>query len=57
MIHQHPEWKEKLYVYGTWGADIIEELKPQQGDVLVKKQKHDGFIGTNLDIILKTYEI
>lgn len=57
MIHQHPEWKEKLYVNGTWGADIIEELKPQQGDVLVKKQKHDGFIGTNLDIILKTYEM
>jgi ureidoacrylate peracid hydrolase len=57
MIRQHPEWKEKLYVYGTWGVDIIEELKPQQGDILVKKQKHDGFIGTNLDIILKTFDI
>jgi ureidoacrylate peracid hydrolase len=57
MVRQHPEWKEKLYIYGTWGADIIEELTPQTGDILVKKQKHDGFIGTNLDIILKTYEI
>jgi ureidoacrylate peracid hydrolase len=57
MIYQHPELREKLYVYGTWGADIIEELKPQQGDILVKKQKHDGFIGTNLDIILRTHHI
>jgi len=57
MIQQHPEWKESLYVYGTWGADVIEELRPQQGDILVKKQKYDGFIGTNLDIILRTCHI
>lgn len=57
MIHQHPELKEKLYISGTWGGDIIEELKPREGDVVVKKQKHDGFIGTNLDIILESLEI
>jgi ureidoacrylate peracid hydrolase len=57
MAHQHPEWKEKLYIYGTWGAEIIEELKLQPGDILVKKQKYDGFIGTNLDIILRTYDV
>jgi ureidoacrylate peracid hydrolase len=57
MIQQRPELKEKLYIYGTWGADIIEELKPQQEDILVKKQKHDGFIGTNLEIVLNTIEI
>jgi ureidoacrylate peracid hydrolase len=57
MILQHPELQEKLYVYGTWGGDIIKELEPQQGDILVKKQKYDGFIGTNLDIILRTYDI
>lgn len=57
MIHQRPEWKEKLYIYGTWGAEIIKELEPQQGDILVKKQRYDAFIGTNLDIILRTYHI
>ena len=35
--------------------DIIKELEPKQGDIVVRKQKHDGFIGTNLDIVLKTY--
>ncbi len=54
MMKEHPEWKDKFYVYGTWGAEIIEELKPSEGDIVVKKQKHDGFIGTNLDIILRT---
>ena len=54
MMKEHPEWKDKFYIYGTWGAEIIEELKPREGDVVVKKQKHDGFIGTNLDIILRT---
>ena len=53
-MKEHPEWKDKFYIYGTWGAEIIEELKPLEGDIVVKKQKHDGFIGTNLDIILRT---
>ncbi len=57
MIQQHPDLKEKGYVYGKWGANIIKELEPQHGDIVVKKQKHDGFIGTNLDIILRTYNI
>ena len=57
LIHERPELRDKLYIYGTWGADIIDDLKPKQGDVIVKKQKHDGFIGTNLDIVLRTYEI
>ena len=54
MMKEHPEWKDKFYMYGTWGAEIVEELKPREGDLVVKKQKHDGFIGTNLDIILRT---
>lgn len=57
LLRQRPELKDKLYIYGTWGADIIDELKPQPGDVIVRKQKHDGFIGTNLGIVLKTYGI
>jgi ureidoacrylate peracid hydrolase len=56
-ILQHPELKEKLYIYGTWGGDIIKELEPQPGDIVVKKQKYDAFMGTNLDIILGTYDI
>ena len=54
IMKEHPEWKDKFYIYGTWGAEIIEELKPREGDIVVRKQKHDGFIGTSLDIHLRT---
>lgn len=55
FIHQHPELKDKLHVLGTWGASIIKELEPQQGDIVVRKQRYDGFIGTNLDVVLHAY--
>lgn len=57
MIRQRPEVRDKFYFYGTWGAEIIEEIKPMAGDLVVKKQKYDGFIGTNLEILLGTYRI
>ncbi len=57
LIRRRPEIRDKVYIYGTWGADIIEELKPHQEDIIVKKQRYDGFFGTNLDIILRTFGI
>jgi ureidoacrylate peracid hydrolase len=57
LLRERPELKDKLYIYGTWGAEIIEELKPHQEDIVIKKQRYDGFVGTNLDIILRTLEI
>jgi ureidoacrylate peracid hydrolase len=57
LIRQRPELKDIFYIYGTWGAEIIEELKPWTGDITVRKQKYDGFIGTNLEIILRTFAI
>jgi ureidoacrylate peracid hydrolase len=57
LIRQRPEVKDKYYIYGTWGAEIIEELKPRPEDLVVKKQKYDGFIGTNFEIILSTFGI
>lgn len=57
LLRERPELKDKLYIYGTWGAEIIEELKPCQEDIVIKKQRYDGFFGTNLDIILRTLDI
>jgi ureidoacrylate peracid hydrolase len=57
LLKERPELKDKLYIYGTWGAEIIEELKPHQEDIVIKKQRYDGFVGTNLDIILRTLGI
>lgn len=42
---------------GTWGADFVDEVKPQPGDIVVKKHRSDCFQGTNLDLILRSNDI
>jgi ureidoacrylate peracid hydrolase len=40
-------------VEGTWGAQIIDELKPREGEHLVVKKGFGGFSNTPLDTILR----
>ena len=35
-------------------AEIIDELKPHKEDIVIKKQRYDGFVGTNLELVLST---
>ncbi|MCE4603560.1 MAG: cysteine hydrolase [Aeropyrum sp.] len=44
--------------YGTWGWEIVEELKPIEGrDIVIHKTRYDGFYGTMLDDLLRVYGI
>ncbi|MDT7901186.1 MAG: isochorismatase family cysteine hydrolase [Acidianus sp.] len=38
---------------GTWGAEIIDELKPEKDDFIIKKYRYDAFFETPLDYILR----
>ncbi len=49
-------WGEHA-VANTWGAEIVEELKPLESDILIKKLRYDAFFGTPLDHILRIYGI
>jgi nicotinamidase-related amidase len=40
-------------VEGTWGAQIIDDLKPEEGEHLVIKKGFGGFSNTPLDTILR----
>ncbi len=40
-------------VKGTWGAEIIPELAPQEGEQVVPKTRFDAFFRTNLEDLLK----
>ena len=40
-------------VEGTWGAEVIDELKPQPGDVLIPKKTYSGFFQTPLELDLR----
>jgi ureidoacrylate peracid hydrolase len=39
---------------GSWGAGFYEEIKPLPGDIIVNKHRYSAFIGTDLDLILKS---
>ncbi len=54
---EHPEWRDKLIMKGTWGADFIDELKPPAQEIVIEKQRFSAFAGTYLDMTLKTYDI
>lgn len=41
---------------GSWGQQLIEELPPKSSDHLVKKYRYSGFVGTNLDLILRSLD-
>lgn len=42
---------------GSWGAEVIDELKPQRGDFRVFKRKYSAFQGTDLDQLLRELKI
>jgi nicotinamidase-related amidase len=59
----HPEadpefaiWPRHV-VQGTWGAQIVKELAPQEGETVVQKARYDGFYGTQLDHLLHLWGI
>ncbi|MEA2281888.1 MAG: ureidoacrylate peracid hydrolase [Solirubrobacteraceae bacterium] len=39
---------------GSEGQEIIPELEPADGDLMVKKYRSSGFWGTNLDMLLRS---
>ena len=44
-------------IEGTWGAQVIDELKPQEGDFVVKKRRYSAFFGTDLDLLLRELSV
>lgn len=38
---------------GSWGAEIIEELRPEKGDYHLKKRRYSAFYATGLDLLLR----
>ena len=43
------------FVKGSWGAEIVDDLKPEPEDIVVEgKRGLDAFASTNLDFILRS---
>jgi ureidoacrylate peracid hydrolase len=56
-MRRRPELKGKFLIIGNWDWQIIDELKPQPGEIVIDKQRYSGFVNTELDTILRTYNI
>lgn len=42
---------------GTWGWQIVDELKPHPDDLVIRKTRYDAFYGTPLDEYLRLWGI
>ena len=42
---------------GSWGADVIDQLKPEGNEIVVTNFGSDSFEGTELDLILRNRDI
>jgi nicotinamidase-related amidase len=39
----------------SWGWEIVSELAPEAGDVVVRKLRYDAFFGTSLEHLLQLW--
>jgi ureidoacrylate peracid hydrolase len=56
-VHAPDGTESRILIRDTWNTDVLPELKPQHGDVIIYKHRFSGFYETDLDTILKRLEI
>jgi len=54
IIRQELFRKQPFAVAGTSGAAVIDELTPRKGEYVLEKTRMSAFIGTELDLMLRT---
>jgi len=51
---QAPDGREgRILVEGTWNTEILSELTPHPGDLILSKHRYSGFYETPLDKVLR----
>jgi len=48
---------KRALIAHTEGAEIYDEIKPQEGDIVIEKKRYSAFYGTELDSILRDRSI
>jgi ureidoacrylate peracid hydrolase len=54
---KNPEIRNGSILEGTWGTEIIDELKPRDDEMVIVKRRFGAFSGTELDMMLRTFDI
>ena len=53
LMRRRPELHGKLLAKGGWDYELVAELPPQPGDIVVAKPRYSAFFNTNLDSLLR----
>jgi len=56
-MRRRPELMGKLLAKGGWDYQLVDELQPQPGDIVLPKPRYSGFFNTQLDSLLRCYGI
>jgi ureidoacrylate peracid hydrolase len=54
LMKKRPELKGKILTEGEWDWEVVPELRPEPGDLVVNKARYSGFCGTVLDSLLRS---
>jgi nicotinamidase-related amidase len=54
--HRARTYKAESLIEGSWGDEIIDELKPLPTEHVISKKRRSAFLGTPLDLILRSME-
>jgi len=52
-MRRHPALMGTLLAKGGWDYDLVDELSPQEGDIVLPKPRYSGFYNTSLDSMLR----
>ena len=54
-----PEWEiwPEHVRKGSWGWEIVDELRPLEGELVLNKVRYDAFYGTHLDHALRIWGV
>lgn len=53
-MRNQPQLQGKLLAKGSWDYQLVDELVPQPGDIVLPKPRYSGFFNTPLDSILRS---
>ena len=53
-MRQRPELAGTLLAKGTWDYELVDDLKPQPGDIVLHKTRYSGFFNSQLDSTLRS---
>ena len=53
-MRKQPELQGTLLAKGSWDYQLVDELVPQAGDIVLPKPRYSGFFNTPLDSLLRS---